>query len=88
MEDQEVLRTPEPKMTQEEYLRADKKSKSNLRRLKAVFNGNWKRGQKLPDGWKGDGFLIGKTNTKEREKAKTKTESQVERVMRKMKLRG
>lgn len=88
LEDQEVLKPVEPKLTHEQFLRKDKKEQSNLRRLKAVFDGRWKRGQKLPDGWKGDGFRIDSGPKKETKVEKPKADTQVDRILKKMKVRG
>lgn len=88
LEDQEVLKPAEPKLTHEQFLKKDKKEKSNLRRLKAVFDGRWKRGQKLPDGWKGDGFRIDSGGPRREVKVEKKTDTQVERILKKMKVRG
>lgn len=89
LEDQEVLKPVEPKLTHEQFLRKDKKEQSNLRRLKAVFNGKWKRGQKVPDGWKGDGFRMDSGGPRrEVKKVEKKTDTQVDRILKKMKIRG
>ncbi len=60
---------------------------SNERRINAVVSGRYKQGQRLPDGWKVEGYLMGKSN-KQKETPKTKTETQVEKVLRKMKVRN
>ena len=85
LEDQEVFK-PAPKLDNW----TQKKMASNMRRLKAVFNGNYKRGQKLPDGWTSRGYAADiqhKSKKKEETVKKTAKEERVERVMRKMKVR-
>lgn len=89
VQEQEVKIVPKPKLETAVYNRSQRQRDSNLRRLKAVFNGNYKAGQKLPDGWKVSGFNLDKVNKKKPvEKKEEKGLSQVDRVLAKMKIRG